>query len=106
MAENVNVSASGELTLPLLLQGDNKEVQRMDELYEILARHAHLYYDLDAPEISDFEYDALVRELLELELKYPELTHANSPTKRVGGAASSKFKKITHKLREIKFKYK
>ena len=101
MAENVNAGASGELTLPLLLQSDNKdnnEVQRMDELYEILARHAHLYYDLDSPEISDFEYDALVRELLELELKHPELIHANSPTKRVGGAASSKFKKITHKM--------
>ena len=75
----------------------NKEIQRMDELYKILARHAHLYYDLDAPEISDFEYDALVRELKELELKHPELVNENSPTKRVGGAAASSFAKVQHK---------
>lgn len=74
----------------------NIDIQRMNELYEIIARHRHLYYDLDKPEISDFEYDNLVRELLDLERKYPDLVREDSVTKRVGGTASTKFAKIMH----------
>ncbi len=74
----------------------NTKIQRMNELYENLAHHAHMYYDLDNPEITDFEYDALVRELAELEREFPDLARENSPTKRVGGNVSSKFAKVNH----------
>ncbi|MCR5346778.1 MAG: NAD-dependent DNA ligase LigA [Fretibacterium sp.] len=69
---------------------------RLEELYELIAHHASLYYDKDAPEISDAEYDALLRELLDLEKKYPLLMHTNSPTQRVGGTVLDGFKKVKH----------
>ncbi|MCR4818095.1 MAG: NAD-dependent DNA ligase LigA [Fretibacterium sp.] len=69
---------------------------RLEELYKLIAHHAHLYYDKDAPEISDAEYDALVRELSELEKQYPILVHADSPTRRVGGTVQEGFKKVEH----------
>jgi len=58
---------------------------RVDELRATIRRHDHLYHVLDAPEISDEAYDALFRELKELEAKHPELDAADSPTKQVGG---------------------
>ncbi|MBE6613535.1 MAG: NAD-dependent DNA ligase LigA, partial [Ruminococcaceae bacterium] len=58
---------------------------RMRELAKKLEYHARRYYILDDPEISDFEYDRMFRELCELEAAHPELADANSPTKRVGG---------------------
>ncbi len=73
--------------------------KRIDFLREEIARHAKLYYEEDAPTISDFEYDTLFRELGELETAYPEFDSPTSPTKRVGGAASSKFEKFTHRVR-------
>ena len=74
----------------------NQAKQRIGELRETLAYHARLYYQMDAPEISDYEYDALFRELTELEAAFPEFDDPNSPTKRVGGAASEKFEKVAH----------
>ena len=74
----------------------NQAKQRIDELRKTLAYHARLYYQMDAPEISDYEYDALFRELSELEAAFPEFDDPNSPTKRVGGAASEKFRKVAH----------
>ncbi len=73
--------------------------KRIEFLREEIARHAKLYYEEDAPTISDFEYDALFRELSELEDEFPELDSPTSPTKRVGGAASSKFEKVRHTVR-------
>ncbi|MDR1649105.1 MAG: NAD-dependent DNA ligase LigA, partial [Synergistaceae bacterium] len=70
--------------------------ERLAELYEEAARHARLYYEEDAPVISDAEYDALTRELLELERAYPALARAGSPTRRVGGAVLDKFRKVEH----------
>ena len=70
--------------------------KRIAELRETLAYHARLYYQLDAPEISDYEYDALFRELTDLEAEFPEFDDPNSPTKRVGGAALEKFSKVSH----------
>lgn len=61
------------------------DAARMAELYEELARHARLYYDEDAPDIPDAEYDALVRELAELERTHPDRVRPDSPTRRVGG---------------------
>ena len=70
--------------------------ERMEDLYERAAHHARLYYEHDAPEISDAEYDALVRELADWERKYPELVRPDSPTRRVGGAILEGFGKVAH----------
>ena len=73
-----------------------KDVARMKQLTEELKHHSHMYYDLDSPEISDFEYDKLLHELIELEEKYPEHKAPDSPTHRVGGSASNKFSPVEH----------
>ena len=70
--------------------------KRIDELREIIAYNSELYYEKDAPEISDYEYDALFRELCDLEREFPEYDLPTSPTKRVGGRALDKFEKFTH----------
>ena len=70
--------------------------ERIRELTELLNTANYKYYVLDDPEMPDFEYDRLLRELEELEGKYPELKLANSPTTRVGGEALSQFEKVTH----------
>ena len=72
---------------------------RIETLRKTIAHHARLYYENDAPEISDYEYDALFRELTELEEAWPELAVQDSPTKRVGGKASEKFAKVTHPVK-------
>jgi len=71
---------------------------RIDELRRQLEHHNRLYYVLDTPEISDTEYDALFRELQQLEEQYPGLVSPDSPTQRVGGAALDKFSTVTHRL--------
>lgn len=70
-----------------------REVER---LREELRRHEHLYYVLDSPEISDAEYDALMRRLVEIERAHPELQSPDSPTQRVGGAPREGFVKVRH----------
>lgn len=69
---------------------------RAAELRRLIAYHDHLYYDLDAPEISDAEYDRLVRELQTLEAAHPELVAPDSPTGRVGGTVLPTFAAVTH----------
>ena len=61
---------------------------RIAALRADITYHGGRYYDLDDPEIPDADYDALVRELDELEARYPELLTTDSPTQRVGGSAS------------------
>jgi DNA ligase (NAD+) len=61
-----------------------------------IARHNRLYFSEDAPEITDAEFDALVRELRELEVSQPELARADSPTQGVGSAPSARFAIVTH----------
>lgn len=74
----------------------------MDIFHEIadlraqLQHHNCKYYDDDAPEISDYEYDMMQRKLRELEQAHPEFADVESPTQRVGGHASDKFSKVTH----------
>ncbi len=70
--------------------------QRLFELRELLKRYSYEYYTLDAPSISDSEYDMLFRELEELEKQYPEEYDPQSPTNRVGYEVLSEFKKVTH----------
>lgn len=72
---------------------------RIDHLSSELERHNRLYYVEATPVISDREYDALHRELADLEAKWPELASQNSATKRVGGAPLDGFSQITHALR-------
>lgn len=70
--------------------------KRIRELTDTLNYHNYRYYVLDAPEISDFEFDALLRELEELEAANPELRREDSPTMRVGGEAVSAFAQVVH----------
>ena len=69
---------------------------RIDELRADLRRHEHLYYVLDAPEITDAEYDARMNELKKLEAAHPELVTPDSPTQRVGGKPAEGFAKAAH----------
>lgn len=71
---------------------------RANELRRILNHHNYRYYVLDDPEISDAQYDRLLRELQELEADFPDLRTLDSPTQRVGAPPLSVFKKVTHKL--------
>jgi len=70
--------------------------ERIERLREELRRHEHLYYVLDQPEITDAEYDALMRELMQLEREHPEFLTPDSPTQRVGGAPREGFVKVAH----------
>jgi DNA ligase (NAD+) len=72
---------------------------RIDELRDLLRHHSHRYYVLDAPEIADAGYDALFRELEELEAEYPDLVAPDSPTRRVGAPPSDLFAEVTHRER-------
>jgi len=69
---------------------------RIKELTKILNHANYRYYVLDDPEIADYEYDRMLRELEELEAKHPELVYPDSPTQRVGGKALSQFEKVIH----------
>jgi len=70
--------------------------QRAEELRAELRHHEHLYYVLDAPQITDAEYDALINELKRIEAAHPELLTPDSPTQRVGGKPAEGFKKVRH----------
>ncbi len=69
---------------------------RASALRREINHHNYLYYVLDSPEISDFDYDQLLRELQELEARYPRLRTKDSPTQRVGGGLSTPFRKVRH----------
>lgn len=69
---------------------------RLNKLRAELRRHEHLYYVLDAPEIDDLAYDALMRELQAIEQEHPEWLTPDSPTQRVGGKAKDGFVKVPH----------
>lgn len=77
--------------------------ERVDKLRFTIEHHNHLYHTLDEPTISDEAYDALVRELLELEDKYPSIVTPSSPTQRVGGSPLKGFKKVEHKVAQWSF---
>jgi len=72
--------------------------QRIDALVALLEHHNRLYYLDDAPEVSDAEYDRLLRELGGLEAAHPELVRADSPTKRVGGPTAEGFEPFSHRV--------
>src|SRR5207245_6655693 len=74
-----------------------KDVEKkIETLREKIRRHEHLYYALDRPEISDFEFDKLMQELQQLEAEHPALITPDSPTQRVGGKPREGFVKVRH----------
>lgn len=79
---------------------DNLETcrARAAELRRIINYHSTKYYEDDSPEIEDYEYDLLVRELAEIENNYPQLADTGSPTKRVGGKADKRFQPVSHAI--------
>lgn len=81
----------------------NEAKKRIKELKKRVEYHRELYYVSDRPEISDEEYDALERELLNLEEQFPEFKTKNSPTQKVGGKATTGFKKVKHKIAQWSF---
>jgi len=74
----------------------NKVKQRMEELREVINHHNYRYYVLDSPEISDAEYDELMRELQQLEADHPELVTPDSPTQRIGAPPVETFGVVEH----------
>lgn len=72
---------------------------KIEELRKTLQYHSDRYYNDDAPEIEDYEYDMMMRELKALEAQYPEFDSADSPTKRVGGKADNSFESVVHNVR-------
>jgi len=84
------------LPAPTDTLSEAEAANRLMRLAKEIARHDKLYHDQDAPEISDAEYDALVRENRELEERFPQLIRTDSPSKRLGTPATSGLAKVTH----------
>ena len=72
-------------------------IQEAEALRKAIRHHSYLYYVLDRPEITDFEFDQMYRRLVEIETAHPELVTPDSPTQRVGGRASDDFRKVRFK---------
>src|SRR6188472_3421956 len=88
-SRNCLAGMSSELT-------EAEAANRLMRLAKEIARHDKLYHDRDAPEISDAQYDALVRENRELEVRFPQLVRADSPSQRLGAAPTSALAKVPH----------
>lgn len=71
--------------------------RRIEELRKLINKYDYHYYVLDAPLVSDAEYDSLFRELQQLEAQFPDLVTPDSPTQRVGGAPAEQFQKVRHR---------
>ncbi len=80
------------------MSATKKQRHQAEKLRKEIDRHSYLYYTKTAPEISDLEFDRLLRELQELEEKCPELRTPDSPTQRVGGQALEGFEQVTHEV--------
>ena len=76
--------------------GPKSVENKIEKLRETIRHHEYLYYGLDAPEVSDAEFDALMRELKKLEAENPDLVTPDSPTQRVGGKPKEGFPKVPH----------
>ena len=78
-------------------------LERLVKLKKSIEHHRRAYHSLDKPEISDEAYDSLVRELEEIESKYPELRALDSPSQRVGEKPLDEFVKVRHAVRQWSF---
>ena len=74
----------------------DRERERLEELRRLIRHHSYCYYVLDRPEISDAAYDALFRELQEIEARHPEWVTPDSPTQRIGGEPQAAFRRVRH----------
>ena len=74
----------------------SQALKRISELRDLIEYHNRRYYQLDDPEISDYEYDTLMRELADLEERFPDIDRTASPTQRVGASPLEKFGTVTH----------
>jgi DNA ligase (NAD+) len=72
--------------------------QEISRLTELINHHNHLYYVESNPEISDYDFDVLLKQLQDLEITFPQFASPNSPTKRVGGDITKKFESVTHRF--------
>ncbi len=78
---------------------NKEEIEKLIEnTTKTIIHHNNLYYNENNPEISDYEYDMLLRKLMDLEKKFPEFKNKNSPTTKIGEKASSSFNKVKHKV--------
>lgn len=78
---------------------DSKWTEDYEALIRKIEHHNHQYYVLDRPEITDYDYDQLMQQLIALENEHPELKHPDSPTQRVGGAPLAAFSQVSHAVR-------
>ena len=74
--------------------------ERIIELRNMLNRFSYEYYALDAPSVTDQEFDQYMQELITLEKSHPEMYDINSPSQRVGGVVVDAFEKVTHRSEE------
>ena len=79
------------------MMDENKAKQKIEELRAVIAKHEYAYYVMDAPTVSDAQYDALMRELIAWETEYPSLVTATSPTQRVSGTPLEGFERVVHR---------
>src|SRR4029077_3898977 len=96
VVDEKGISVGVDSTLIIVEMHSTDVRQEIEELRDQLRRHEHLYYVLDKPEITDAEYDALMRRLQGLEAQHPELITPDSPSQRVGGKAREGFVKVPH----------
>lgn len=96
----INYNICDKLILNVI-NGDtmNEIEKKIEELRKTLRYHSDRYYNDDAPEIEDYEYDMMMRDLKSLEEKYPQYDSADSPTKKVGGKADNTFESVPHTVR-------
>ncbi len=97
MLSTIVTAGAHPIILPMSSESNaHKDAQHIEERRREIRRHEHLYYVMDAPEISDQEFDKLMIELTRLETEHPELVTPDSPTQRVGGKPAEGFRKVRH----------
>ena len=95
-AEEKTRSEARQIKKSMVSMDHGSAARKVEELKAAILHHNRRYYQLDAPEITDTEYDALMRELQTLEMQYPDLAAPDSPTRRVGAPPLDKFATVAH----------
>jgi len=98
MAKSKTPAKPAKTSASSVQSSDGVPTARIEELRRLINHHNYLYYVQDAPEISDKEFDGLLKELVEIEEAHPEVITADSPTQRVGGEPIGAFQQVTHRV--------